>query len=716
MYKRTLSFLIIVTSMPSMASDFGVVGLIDIPTARMSQDGTLTTTTAVQSRTKSIAITYQATPWLEGTFRYTGWKQANYTYDRNYEVKVRLWEENDYFPQVAVGIRDLVGTGLWGSEYVVASKQFGAFDLTLGMGWGRLAGKGDIKNPLTYLSDRFASRATDVGRGGTLSTGSFFSGEKGGFFGGLNYAPPGLPLSFMVEYNPDQYYIEVGSYGGMKPKSPISAAVKWDARPGISLTLSRQHEQEWGIEFSAALDSKSLPSRPPSPVFRSSLDLAQSELPSGINKNSWYDTLLYDVERSGILLLEATIDESTHSATIVMGNTGFAVWTDALAMMTNLADLHLPSTVNTLNIVVEEEGYRLQSIRLTRTSLNYGKSQQVVEKEISVEPIKPLSFVQYRTNFFTKKIIYDWGLATRFQFFDPDDPARYQLYGRIGISMALPDDWTLRGEYGQNITHNFDESNRINSGSVLEHVRSDVVKYLTEGDSGLDFLYLEKRGNIRNDIYYRVFGGVLEDMYSGVGGEVLYQPFQSRLAFGVSTNWVQQRDYDKSFKHLDYQTTTAFASVYWASPFYNVDMALHTGKYLAKDVGSTLEVRRTFNNGWMVGLWATVTDVSSEDFGEGSFDKGMFFKIPVDGLFGSGSRKGYSTRLRPIQRDGGQRLESFSGNIWWDTRVARYDAFVEAATEKKLLSFSSKKPSRKKISLQKIFSGFSTKKYDRAQL
>jgi len=283
--------------------------------------------------------------------------------------------------------------------------------------------------------------------------------------------------------------------------------------------------------------------------------------------------------------------------------------------------------------------------------------------------------------------------------------------------MALPDDWTLRGEYGQNITHNFDESNRLNPDSVLEHVRSDIVKYLIEGDSGLDSLYLEKRGNIRNDIYYRVFGGVLEEMYSGVGGEVLYQPFQSRLAFGVSTNWVQQRDYDKSFKHLDYQTTMAFASVYWASPFHNYDVALHTGKYLAKDVGSTLEVFRTFNNGWMVGLWATITDVSATDFGEGSFDKGMFFKIPLDGLLGSssGSRKNYSTRLRPIQRDGGQRLENFSGNIWWDTRVARYDVFIKTATEKKLLSFSSKKPSRKQISIQKIFSGFSTKKYDRAQ-
>ena len=31
----------------------------------------------------------------------------------------------------------------------------GDFDVTLGMGWGRLAGKGDFENPMTWLSDTF---------------------------------------------------------------------------------------------------------------------------------------------------------------------------------------------------------------------------------------------------------------------------------------------------------------------------------------------------------------------------------------------------------------------------------------------------------------------------------------------------------------------------------------------------------------------------------
>jgi len=675
MSRALLLFIFAFSVLPLLASDFGVTGLIDIPTARMSADGTLTTTAAIQSRTNSYAITYQVAPWLEGTFRYTGLNDWFY-WDRNYEAKVRLWEEQDYLPQVAIGIRDMVGTGFYNSEYLVASKAVGDFDFTLGMGWGRLAGNGVINNPLIQLSDRFADRQADVGLGGKLSTGVFFSGEKAGFFGGIHYQPESLPVSLMLEYNPDQYDSAFGK-GVPRPKSPWSAAVKWQALPGVSLSLSRQHEEEWGIELSAVLDTKSLPPRRAAPLFTSSLDMAPQDLPSQLNRRDWYDMLLYDVERSGLLLLEASIEPSSSVAILVMGNDQYLVWADAIAKMAVLADLHLPSSVNTFRIIAEEAGHRVQTIQMRRPSLAYGQSKQLVERQISVLPGRSLAVPQRKTSFFQKKVFFDVGVGTRLQLFDPDDPARYQLYTKIGANVALPKSWTLTGVYGVDITNNFDESGRVNSGSVLPRVRSDVVKYLQQGDTGLNSLYFEKRGSAYKGLHYRVFGGVLEDMYSGVGGEVLYQPFQSRLAYGLSANWVRQRDYDKSFKHLDYQTATAFASVYWASPFYNFDVAVHAGKYLAKDVGATVELRRTFNSGFMVGLWASMTNVSAEDFGEGSFDKGMFFKIPFDGLFGRNTRGSYNARIRPIQRDGGQRLEDFSANIWWDTRGARYDAFSD---------------------------------------
>ena len=91
--KIKILFLLFI-SMPISASDYGTVGLIDTPTARMSFDGALTSTIAIQGRTNSYAVTYQATPWLEGTFRYTGFNNFVH-YDRNYAVKLRLWPEQD---------------------------------------------------------------------------------------------------------------------------------------------------------------------------------------------------------------------------------------------------------------------------------------------------------------------------------------------------------------------------------------------------------------------------------------------------------------------------------------------------------------------------------------------------------------------------------------------------------------------------------------------
>ena len=150
----------------------------------MKIDGTFSTTAAFDGRNRQYAITYQATPWLEGTFRYSGWyDQTIGTWDRNYEFKARLWEEELYLPAVAVGIRDLVGTGLFGSEYLVASKGFGGTDVSLGIGWGRLAGNGDFYNPKA-LSSRFDAR-TLILAGGKLSLNVFFSGSEVGFLGGL---------------------------------------------------------------------------------------------------------------------------------------------------------------------------------------------------------------------------------------------------------------------------------------------------------------------------------------------------------------------------------------------------------------------------------------------------------------------------------------------------------------------------------------------------
>ena len=673
---RICLFIVFSSSSLSLASDYGTTGLIDLPSARMEDDATLKVGAAFDERHRSYMLTYQATPWLEATFRYTGFEQF-FFWDRNYEVKFRLLEETADLPQLALGIRDIVGTGVFGSEYVVASKRFGALDATLGVGWGRLADEGVFSNPLTHLSDRFAQREIDAELGGELATGSFFSGPNMGIFGGFEYDFERWPVTLVAEYNPDQYLINQVN-GELPPASPWSFGAKWEWVPGVVVSLSHQHGEELGLSISAATNTSGTPPRYRQQGFVSATDMQSSDLPPQIRQSNWYDKLLFDMERSGLFLVSARLHPESSSAELIIGNNSYALWADALAHATALADLHLPATVRSIYFVIEDGGHRPLTVRVARPSTSYSQDPADLANRQLIMPGRNIDTPMGATDFATGKINFTLELANRVQLFDPDDPLRYQFYIDVGANYALSNYTSIEAHYSLDIENNFDESRRVESDSLIEPVRTNIVKYLVEGASGLDSLFVQTRNSLSSDIHYRLFGGILEEMYSGVGGEVLYQPFESRFAFGLSLNHVKQRDFDKSFKHLDYETTTGFVSAYWATPFYNFDLALHTGRYLAKDFGSTFEARRTFPNGWQIGVWATFTDVSAEQFGEGSFDKGFFFRVPFNGFAGRNSRASYATRVRPIQRDGGQRLENHSGNLWWDLRDARYDVFLNA--------------------------------------
>lgn len=655
----------------AQATDLGTTGLIDTPTARMQADGTFSASIADQTSSNIYSLTYQATPWIEATFRYAIFRDAFEYYDRSYEVKLRLLEEGKFLPELAVGVRDAVGTGIFGAEYIVGSKSFGNLDVSLGLGWGRLAGKSNLKNPLIGISDQFRQRDQDFGQGGEISSGIFFRGENVGPFGGLSYKHD--RLKFMLEYNPDQYDWEVAR--GMKRfDKALSYGLSWQVNDDISLTLSHQHGEEVGLRLTARLNTKALPPAYPPAPFISAVDLAEQDLPSGMRKDQWYDMLLYDMERSGLYLIDADYEKRGSHVRLTISNKDYPIWADAVAKSLSLADAHLPKRFKTISLVIQENNMQVHTLETIRPSLLPPNDRKRFASQLDIGPAVANETPKHRTNFVKKKVVLDVSLQNRLQFFDPDDPLRYQFYALIGASVPLPGGIYLNAGYAQDIVNNFDTIIR-ESDSTLPHVRSDMKKYYQQGESGVDNLFLEKYGSGFKYLHYRVFGGILEEMFSGVGADFVYIPPASRLGFGASLAYARQRDYDRGFDHLDYDTVTGFLSGYWATPFYNYDLALHAGRYLARDWGATMELRRTFENGWAIGLWATLTDVPFETFGEGSFDKGMYFKVPLAPFLGQNVRSNYVSRLRPIQRDGGARLEGYMGNLWHQLRGVRYDAF-----------------------------------------
>ena len=135
-------------------SDFGTTGLMKMPDARLEEDGVLRATIAVDEVANVYNVTFQALPKVQATIRYSMFNPTDLQgsrddlRDRSYEVKSQLLSEADWRPAIALGVRDLLGTGAWEGEYIVASKAFGRFDATLGLGWGRLGSRSAFSNPL----------------------------------------------------------------------------------------------------------------------------------------------------------------------------------------------------------------------------------------------------------------------------------------------------------------------------------------------------------------------------------------------------------------------------------------------------------------------------------------------------------------------------------------------------------------------------------------
>ncbi len=250
-------------------------------------------------------------------------------------------------------------------------------------------------------------------------------------------------------------------------------------------------------------------------------------------------------------------------------------------------------------------------------------------------------------------------------YFDPDQPFRLDVGLDFSASYAPAPGWIVSGTIRQRLWGNVADGRASNS--VLPRVRTDQVEY-AQFDTTLENLYVARNWKPAPDLYARATFGLLESNFGGISGEVLWKPVNSRLALGVEGNYVKQRDFDQRFSFRDYSVFTGHASAYYEAP-HGFLVQVDAGRYLAGDYGATFGIDKVFNNGWSVGGFFTLTDVSAEDFGEGSFDKGFRFRIPLGWMLGKPNRRGYGLTIRPTQRDGGQRV-AVPGRLYGSIRAA----------------------------------------------
>ncbi|MEM6587596.1 MAG: YjbH domain-containing protein [Pseudomonadota bacterium] len=650
----------------TLTNSFGTPGgLIDMPTAEMAPDGQLSVNVSHFSGYTRSTATFQLTPWLSGSFRYIGVDdlspQFNIYYDRSFDVRLRLLKETDYLPGVAIGLQDFLGTGLLSGEYIAATKQFGnRLRVTGGVGWGRLGSYNSFASAGTRQTFSFANG----GSGGDFRFSDYFSGDVA-LFGGFSYDVTDK-VSFSAEYSSDNYDFEQAQ-GVFRRRTPINLAATYKASDNLILRLFSHYGEEVGVTVNITLNPRqpAYEQRGPAP-----LPVAVRN-PAGINDLGWAAVpqvpdaleaqIRTSVEQEGLDFIGAKVTGRT--AHVRIENTVFMAEAQALGRTLRIMSRVLPGSVEQLSVTVERNGIPLMTTTIARSDLErleFENETQALAAATFTDSIRFGNVPDPQADIFPK---FTWSIGPSLSFsaFDPSNPFRTDLRARARGSLDLGRGWHVAGSTSIRVIGNLDSSNRP-SNSLLPRVRTTIADYFQSDGLTLDRLTLAKYARLGPDWYGRATVGYLELQYAGASIEVLWKPVDSRLALGAEVNYVQLRDTDVDFGFASHTTPSGtiphvnghLSAYYSFNKGYQANV--HAGRYLAGDWGATLEFSRQFNNGWVIGAFATQTDVSATEFGEGSFDKGLFFEIPFGWLLGNETKRTYATVLRPIQRDGGQRV------------------------------------------------------------
>lgn len=609
-------------------NNHGSVGIINAPSARFYEEGVHGLTIYDGTPDQKITLSSNPYDWLEASFFYTNVQNKRYCpqleydfckqdlKDKGFNLKLRLKEEG-YFPAIAVGFYDFAGTGLYSSEYIVGSYGIKNIDMHFGIGWGQLNGSDQkLNNPFGYISDRFNSRSIgNKSGGGQFDINKYFSSKTVSPFFGITYS---LNKKILLKFEKDTINTKgTDSQQLIYDERSSDYSLGLDYSFNSNFTLGASFER--GNYFSLKFVYKNNPKK--------SIKKYEYQKAETNNQDTKYTKLVKNLENNGIGVTK--INEGVRSI-----------------------GLELTQFVH--------KDFRLIEQIIEEASSDAGITKDI-KKDIKIANLEAYSEID--DDFLRQsKLIYERQTSSGFDSktrlkFRPFLASREEFFkGAFLIEndaeYVIRENLFFNSNLKYSVADNFDDLRFAPVDTFPAQVRSDVKKYLRNINKGIligraqfDYHITPKKNH-----HIQLTAGILEDMFSGYGMEYLYFKQNSNFAYGFELFDVKKRDYEWGFGHLDYKNTTFTSNFYYRNygsiPF---DMKISAGEYLAGDIGGTIEFSRSFSNGVQFGVFATFTDVSREDFGEGSFDKGLFFNIPIYGDL-------ISYTWRPLTKDPGAKL------------------------------------------------------------
>ncbi|OHY65044.1 MULTISPECIES: YjbH domain-containing protein [Stenotrophomonas] len=660
---------------PATANEWGGIGLLQTPTARMAHDGDLNFTASYNAPYARYNLTLQPLPWLETSFRYINVNNLLYGRsvagdqhykDKSIDFKLRLWKESRLLPEVAFGVRDLGGTGFFSSEYVVANKNFGPIDASLGFATGYLGNRGDFSNPLGAIDNRFKDRRpianSDIIQAGKFGLSNMFKGPVG-IFGGITYQTPMDELLLKVEYDGNDYRREPRG-NNLRQRAPINVGVVYIPSPNVELTAAWERGDAAMFSLTLRGNPGNAPAAPkpfdppPQRLLPGPSTAAQGTITTPAAEALDWGAVTSELQRNAGFRVER-ISRRGDELYIDGYQTRYLHASKGLGRATRILANATDDDYNWYTLRTTRVGMPIADLSINREAfagyLDGTVSEDVLRRSTELQAPD----MRARETLYTpKRSPFGGGfnIGYRQNLGGPDGFILYQVAANYSGSLFLRDNIWLTGTVSADITNNYHKF-KYNAPSRLPRVRTDIRQYLTTSDVMLPNLQANIAGRLAPDLYGIAYAGYLEWMYAGVGGELLYRPSGEHWAVGANLNRVQQRDYDQHWGLRDYRITTGHATLYYAfDARERIIGSLSVGQYLAGDKGATLDIARVFDNGVTMGAYATKTNVSARDFGEGSFDKGIYFSIPLDGFLPRSTRGRAAFNWNPLIRDGGAML------------------------------------------------------------
>jgi hypothetical protein len=651
---------------PTAPSTSGQTGLLSMPDARLAPEGTWRSGMSYLKPYQAIWTSLTLMPFLEGSFRYTrimyvpgfpGVPGADYGdfKDKEFDLKLRLLPERGWWPQLALGIQDFEGTGVFSASYLAASKRLGEFDFTLGAGNKRIDGA----------------------------------------FGGVRWSPASLPRwSLVAEVDAYNYKQDVGSRlsGAASYKKSAAAGVEYRTDWWGAKAFAAHGEAGLNAWISVPLQAKEFIPKVDEPAPYTRINPRPTE-------EQWAADPAHRLRLERALeqqdFREIRIRYENGRLEAMLANTRIASMPRAVGRAARTLLSFAPLQVRELRVTYLQAGLPLATYSfihvptlqryfngmaarrdLAQTvAIEYARPEEGREEEDRDETLEafaePLGeeIVARRDRDATQLLVWRREAAggeARLRpsvsgfFNDPSGALKVELAALGSYDRGFGGGRFVNLEAKLTLYEDISDVTQA-SNSLLPHVRTDIAEYKRGNDAKLMRALLQQYWHPAQRVYARASMGIYEEMYAGAGGQALYLAKDGGWSADLALDALRQRDFRGGLGFRDYDTVTAIASLNYRMA-QGVTGTLRAGRFLARDEGLRVEMKRRFSSGFEVGAWYTVTngkDITSPGTPDKPYyDKGIFMLMSLNAMLTRDNRATANFSLAPWTRDVGQMVQS----------------------------------------------------------